>query len=160
MFVKATLLSSHRKRRANHWCLSSSPSLSVGCCPVRATGGSLPCGRYLFAPLTGNKEESKCLTVLRVKPTRTRFLTDSRYTPMDNTPLHSISSVCHPWSNSCRRGDTARRTSFTSIGVPMIPEKKWNSCPSPNFLCFISRKIKELDVKINYDIFSKTMTRV
>ncbi len=31
--------------------------------------------------------------VLRVKPTPTRLPTDSLYTPMDNTPLHSISSV-------------------------------------------------------------------
>ncbi len=30
--------------------------------------------------------------ILRVKPTPTRL-----YTPMDNKPLHSISSVCHPW---------------------------------------------------------------
>ncbi len=35
--------------------------------------------------------------VLRVKPTPTRFPTNSLYTPMDNTPLHSIPSVCHPW---------------------------------------------------------------
>ncbi len=35
--------------------------------------------------------------VLRVKPTPIRFPTNNLYTPMDNTPLHSISSVCHPW---------------------------------------------------------------
>ncbi len=35
--------------------------------------------------------------VLRVKPTPTQFPTNSLYTPMDNTPLHSISSDCHPW---------------------------------------------------------------
>ncbi len=35
--------------------------------------------------------------VLRVKLTPTRFPTNSLYTPMDNTPSHSISSVCHPW---------------------------------------------------------------
>ncbi len=35
--------------------------------------------------------------VLRVKPTLTRFPTKSLYTPMGSTPLHSISSVCHPW---------------------------------------------------------------
>ncbi len=40
--------------------------------------------------------------VLRVKPTPTWFPTNSLYTPMDNTPLHSISSVCHPWGGSCR----------------------------------------------------------
>ncbi len=33
---------------------------------------------------------------LRVKPTPTRFPTNNLYTPMDNTPLHFISSVCHP----------------------------------------------------------------
>ncbi len=35
--------------------------------------------------------------VIRVKPTPTRFPTNSLYIPMDNTPMHSISSVCHPW---------------------------------------------------------------
>ncbi len=34
--------------------------------------------------------------VLRIRPTPTRFPTNSLYTPVDNTPLHSISSVCHP----------------------------------------------------------------
>ncbi len=34
--------------------------------------------------------------VLRVQQTATRLPTNSLYTPMDNTPLHSISSVCHP----------------------------------------------------------------
>ncbi len=61
------------------------------------TAWSAPQGRYLLAPLTGKKEGSKNLTVLRVKPTPTRFPTRSVYTPMDNTPLHSISSVSHPW---------------------------------------------------------------
>ncbi len=37
-------------------------------------GGSLPCGRYLLAPLTGNKQGSKGLMILRVKPTPTRVL--------------------------------------------------------------------------------------
>ncbi len=46
------------------------------------------------AHLTGEKERSKSLMLLRVKPTPTRFPTNSLYTPMDNTPLHSISSVC------------------------------------------------------------------
>ncbi len=40
---------------------------------MRAKGSSLPCGRYLLAPLTGNKEGSKGLMVLRVRPTPTRF---------------------------------------------------------------------------------------
>ncbi len=38
--------------------------------------------------------------VLQVRPTSTRFPANSLYTPMDYTPLHSISSVCHP-SGSC-----------------------------------------------------------
>ncbi len=33
--------------------------------------------------------------VLQVTPTPTRFPTSSLYTPMDKTPLHFISSVCH-----------------------------------------------------------------
>ncbi len=35
--------------------------------------------------------------VLLVRPTPTGFPANSLLTPMDNTPLHSISSVCHPW---------------------------------------------------------------
>ncbi len=38
--------------------------------------------------------------VLRVKPTPARFPTNSLYTPMDNTPMHSITSVYHPWGFS------------------------------------------------------------
>ncbi len=45
-------------------------------------------GRYL----TGNKEGSIGLIVLRVKPTPTRLQTNSLFTPMDSTPLRSI-----PW---------------------------------------------------------------
>ncbi len=56
-----------------------------------------PCGRCLLAPLTGNKQECKGPMVLRIKPSPTRFPTNSLYTPMDNAPLHSISSVCHLW---------------------------------------------------------------
>ncbi len=73
------------------------PGRSHGCCPARATGGSLPCGRYLLASLNVNEEGRKCLMVLRVKPTPTRSPTNSLYTPMDNTSLHSILSVVHPW---------------------------------------------------------------
>ncbi len=91
------LLSSHWKRRPILVGRIFHPGRSRGCCPVRATGGPLPCGRYLLAPLTGSKEGSSSLMVLRVKPTPTRFPTNSLYTPMGNTPLHSISSVCHPW---------------------------------------------------------------
>ncbi len=38
--------------------------------------------------------------VLRVKHTLTRFPTNSLYIPIDNTSLHSISSVRHPWGQS------------------------------------------------------------
>ncbi len=61
------------------------PGWSHGCCP---TGGSLPCGRYLLAPLNGNKEESKCLMAFRVKHTPTRLPT--------STLLHSLSSMWCP----------------------------------------------------------------
>ncbi len=36
--------------------------------------------------------------VLRVKPTSTRFPTNSLYVQMEKTPLHSMSCVCHPWN--------------------------------------------------------------
>ncbi len=65
-------------------------------CPVRATGGPLPCGCYLLASFTGNKEESKGLMVLRVKPTPTRLPTNSLYTPVDSTPLYPTPSLCCP----------------------------------------------------------------
>ncbi len=105
MCVKSMLLSSHRKRRLllvfeqQPFLVGRilHPGRSHGCCLVRAAGGSLPCGRYLLAPVTENKEESKCLMVLRVKPIPTRFPTNSLYNPMDNTPLNSFPSVCHPW---------------------------------------------------------------
>ncbi len=64
---------------------------------VSTCQGSLPCGRFLLAPLNGNKEGSKCLMVLRVKHTPARLPTNSLCTSMDNTPLHSISRVCHPY---------------------------------------------------------------
>ncbi len=72
---------------------------------------SAPQGTYYYyyhadiIYLTGNKEGSKSLMLLRVKPTPTRFPTNSLYTPVDNTPLHSISYVCHPWG-SCPGDNT------------------------------------------------------
>ncbi len=50
----------------------------------------LPCGRYLLAPLTRNKEGSMWLMVLRVRPTPTRFPTNILYSPVDSTPLLSL----------------------------------------------------------------------
>ncbi len=96
---------------------------------------SLPCGRYLLAPLTGDKEGSRSLMVLRVKPTPTRFPTNSLYTPMDNTTLHSIiyliflyiisnnyiqysniSSVCHPVGEGCCWRELSSRWRFAGGG--------------------------------------------
>ncbi len=79
------------------------PGRGHGCYLVRATGGSLPCRRYLLAPLTGNKEGSKGLMVLRVKPTPTRCPTNSLDAQMDNTRVHSISSVYNPWGSFLTR---------------------------------------------------------
>ncbi len=132
-------------------------------------GGSLPCGRYLLAPLTGNTEGSKCLMVLRVRPTSTRFPTNSLYTPMGNTPLHSISSVCQTCSvvvyHSCKslKGFYAcceftqeiDKQSTSDVGVVkitkdtstwiflhIISDKLWQSswCPSVNFLMLRPQK--------------------
>ncbi len=48
-----------------------------GCCPVRATWGSLPRGRDLLVLLlTRNKEASKELMVLRVRPILILFPTN------------------------------------------------------------------------------------
>ncbi len=58
-------------------------------------------GRYLYGSLTGKKEGSKGFMVLRVKPTPTGFPTNSLSTPMDNTPLHSTSSMRHLWGDRC-----------------------------------------------------------
>ncbi len=54
---------------------------SHGCCPVRDTGGSLPCGHYLHAHFTGNKKIAKAFyySVLSILGSRsTVFL--SRWT--------------------------------------------------------------------------------
>ncbi len=92
----------------HNWCLSSILSSLVRFSTQdAATGGSLPCGSYFLASLTGNKERSKGHMVLRVKPTPTRFPTNSLYTPMGNTPLHSVPQ-CVPlvglWL-ACVRGE-------------------------------------------------------
>ncbi len=55
--------------------------------------GTLPCGRYLLFPLSGNKEVSKELTVLRVRPTPVRLTISILYTTMDSMPLQSMLSV-------------------------------------------------------------------
>ncbi len=55
--------------------------------------GALLCGRYLLFPLSGNKEESKELIVLRVRPTPIRLPISILYTTMDSMPLQSILSM-------------------------------------------------------------------
>ncbi len=64
-----------------------------GCCPVRAIWGSLPCGRYLFAPLTWELQVTMGLMVHRVMSTPTRLMTNILYTLVENAPLHSILRV-------------------------------------------------------------------
>ncbi len=73
------------------------PGRSHGRSQDEATGGSLPCGRYYLAPLTGNIEGSKGLMVLRVKPIPTRFPSNSLY------GLHTLAfytKCVHPWGEA------------------------------------------------------------
>ncbi len=72
---------------------------------VNAFSSSTKPVRYLLAVLTGNKEGSMGLVVLRVRPTPTRFPINSLYTPMDSIPLFSIPSVWRflsPFGCHCR----------------------------------------------------------
>ncbi len=86
-----------------------------GCCPLRASGDSLPCERYSLTSLIGNKEGSMSLMVLRVRPTPTWFPTSIHYTPLDNTPLNSILSVWCPWSKDY----------FWADGIIVFNEVEW-----------------------------------
>ncbi len=47
--------------------------------------GTLPCARYLLAPLNGNEGSSKSHMALRDKPTQAWSPTNNLYTPMYNT---------------------------------------------------------------------------
>ncbi len=99
------LLSAHRKRRAKlvfeqlpilvgrivH------PERNYGCCLVRATRAHYHVDVIYLFSLLGINNNNTGLMVLLVKPTLTRFPTNSLYAPVDNTPLHSIPSVCHQW---------------------------------------------------------------
>ncbi len=58
--------------------------------------------------------------VLRVKPTLTRFPTKSLYTPIDNTPLHSLSSVCHPWGDVVVVGYLTEMLAMHALHLPYI----------------------------------------
>ncbi len=90
MRIKSMLLYSHWKRQAQM--VFEQLIFLVG----RIFNLGRSCGRYVLASLTETKEGSKCLVVLRVKPTPNRLPTTSLYSSMDNKPLHSIPSVCHP----------------------------------------------------------------
>ncbi len=74
-------------RKSNAAILTAETAVKVGawavaypCYHVRATGGSLPCRRYFLASLTGNKEVSKDLMVLRVKPYQQSLCPDEQHT--------------------------------------------------------------------------------
>ncbi len=62
--------------------------------------------------------------ILRVRPTPTRFPTKCLYTPVDNIPLHSVSSV---WANvdvvhgACSL-ETSKMKSLAAFGV--IPKHR------------------------------------
>ncbi len=87
-----------------------------GSCPVRATGGSLPCGRYLLASSSWNKERSKESMVLRVRPTPTRFQTNILNTSVDSTPWHSILNAWCQMSTRCDNAHSYACILNTCIG--------------------------------------------
>ncbi len=92
-----------------------------------ATGGSLPCGRYLLAPLNGNKEGSKGFMVLRVKRTPTLFPTYSFY------GLHTLAfytKCCRSVLKCLLKGEPLREIKPTSTW--------WNRS-------FISKKLHAMD---------------
>ncbi len=99
--------------------MSEQPPIAVG--RIYHQGWSHGCGPGLVTTLwtlftcslTGNNEGSKGPKVPQVKPTLTLFPTNSIYTSVDNTPLHFISIVCHPW------------------GVLVRCYTDQNSCPCP-----------------------------
>ncbi len=57
--------------------------------PGRSHECSLPCGRYLLAPLTGNEEGGFGLMMIRERPKPTRILTNIPLTPADSRLLHA-----------------------------------------------------------------------
>ncbi len=140
--VTSTLLSSHRKQRAQLAfqqlpilvCWIFHPRGIHGWCPVRATGGLMSCGRYFLASLNGNKGGSKCLMVLRVRPTPTRFPTNSLYIPMENTPLHSIPRVYYSWDEwGCTRTKSTLMSSCWKQQAQLVFEQL------PVLICRFSR---------------------
>ncbi len=93
----------HTRNSGLSWCLSSSLSLSVGLSTqdevMDVTRFALQGAHYhadviYLSPLTWNNEGNMGFILLRVKPARSRFPIHIFYTPLNNTPLHSIPSVC------------------------------------------------------------------
>ncbi len=73
--------------------------------------------------------------VLRVKPSPYRLPTNNFFTPVDNTPLHSIPSVCHPWSGAC--GGTAVRRPSAIESVQLAQAHIPNGLTFPTMASFI-----------------------
>ncbi len=95
---------------------------------IRATEGSLPCGRYLLAPLTGNNERSMGLMCIP-----TRLPTKVPYTPLDNTSLHSI-AIYH-------------RTNFSSWDFYICAIHKHPSCSLYIYYVYLVEIAPNLTVK-------------
>ncbi len=76
------------------------PGWSHGCCPVRATGDSLPWEYYLLAPLAGNYEAS-----IGFMPTTARFPNNNLNT-LDGGKLSAINFDIHSsfcWFSPCSK---------------------------------------------------------
>ncbi len=113
VILNVPLLSSHQDRRA--WLGFDQEPILVGWIfyPGRNHRGSMPCGCYLLAPLTGNREGNMWLILFWVWPTPTRFPTSIFYILLDNTPLHSIPSVCCPCNRKIGNRKFSLEDSFT-----------------------------------------------
>ncbi len=78
--------------------------------------------------------------VLRVKPMPSRLPINSLYTPVDNTLLHSISSVCHPRCCFVRR--VVGLAGSPSVTTSTAPPPVWlrgisaEGCGEGNLYCF------------------------
>ncbi len=70
------------------------------------------------APLNGNKEG-------RGQFSLTRFPTNSLYTPMNNTPLHSIPSVCRPWGEGLLSSGVVNMSVGNRVGVCLTRSTIW-----------------------------------
>ncbi len=121
----------HTGNGGHSWCLSISLSLSVGFSiqdESTDVARSAPQGSlYYHADVNyWEYKRSKVLMIFRVRPTPTRFPTNSLYTPIDNTTLHSISSVCHPWGrSSCTHTEDLRPLSLLKVPSYARWKKDW-----------------------------------